>query len=1021
MAKQAAIISFTSLANQTSFINGVNANFAALNAALLNTHSLDGSTPNSMTANLDMNSNRILNLPTPSFPTDALRLQDIGSTATINLIANSIAVSSFFNPILQLTTASAVRSAFGVQSYISDFGAQAGSQFFPLTPNINTSLVRSANTSQIQAAIDYAYNNGLQTIRLPAGTIYCANGIYLDAPGNLRIAGQVQFTGNPVANNILIIFGTTITFVASGATGNQVNIGGNLAATLANLLSFLQGSSDVNLTKFTYTVAGNNLNVTAISLTPTVLGTTVAGTTILGASNPTIFSFSLHLAGAGGLSNHNTSGTLLYFQDNTQPALILGPGQGMMVSYLSLISNITPTSRAALPIMGTGIAYGGHSRCMFEGVGVENWRRGYYLGFNGYNILGDSNTMFKCTAFGNYIGHHISLNQNYINSLINCDFGGNTTHIQSDVAKAVNIYGGNFSSAAFHNAFTISGVSSLTYITDNTQTGYFSQDNASFTCTISSPDQAFKDGAYDAFVINTVAFGAIPLLLTSFNQGTNVATFKFYQGWLLGSGMQTSLLNGGALATTFNTALSTATTLYACETITPFNGFCFNVDGLHIENPDTYTRFLYHNSGFGGDFAHRFNRITFNWGINDVSDHGGLASFEAIFQCQQAHPFINMIGGSTSGTVELTNISNVSGGVNTVDRVNFDVFQASTTLQKRVIVKNCDIRFNLRCPASAIDSGILGTSNGFGEWDASPFMAGTDVWYTQPNQFGHVPYYGYFPAPWAIPSVDLSTLQTWQGTLPGLGTYPPMMGRTPYKIYYPSAQTVIASTNNASRWVESNHTNWSWGQNITVNWSYVAGSNVVVLNDFRFMFAGLRLLINNGGGNEFYTCTGVYPTLGYITVVKFRPGTGTHDLAGTAGTTYSGASISQEPFSFSYTGTLPYTQSVTNTSAGATTAAVGDLTGAQIVNLKLTAVGANNYTTRTATQMFGDISGAYVGLTYEARIENTNAGTTTLVAGSGVTLTGTMTIAQNTTRVFTVTFPTATTCTIESRGLLTSV
>jgi len=99
------------------------------------------------------------------------------------------------------------------------------------------------------------------------------------------------------------------------------------------------------------------------------------------------------------------------------------------------------------------------------------------------------------------------------------------------------------------------------------------------------------------------------------------------------------------------------------------------------------------------------------------------------------------------------------------------------------------------------------------------------------------------------------------------------------------------------------------------------------------------------------------------------------------------------------------------------TAAVGNLTGAAFVNLLLTAVGANNFTTRTATQMFGDIPGAYTGLKYMASIRNTNAGTTTLVAGTGVTLTGTMTIAQNTTRLFMVEFTSPTACTITSLGV----
>jgi len=55
-------------------------------------------------------------------------------------------------------------------------------------------------------------------------------------------------------------------------------------------------------------------------------------------------------------------------------------------------------------------------------------------------------------------------------------------------------------------------------------------------------------------------------------------------------------------------------------------------------------------------------------------------------------------------------------------------------------------------------------------------------------------------------------------------------------------------------------------------------------------------------------------------------------------------------------------------------------------------------------------------------VKNLNAQTATLTAGdASTTITGTATIAQNTTRFFLMTFPTATTCLIESLGLLATV
>lgn len=54
-----------SLTNETGAVNAINNNSALIETAMENTLSLDGTTPNSMGADLDMDSNQILNLPEP--------------------------------------------------------------------------------------------------------------------------------------------------------------------------------------------------------------------------------------------------------------------------------------------------------------------------------------------------------------------------------------------------------------------------------------------------------------------------------------------------------------------------------------------------------------------------------------------------------------------------------------------------------------------------------------------------------------------------------------------------------------------------------------------------------------------------------------------------------------------------------------------------------------------------------------------------------------------------------------------
>lgn len=75
-----AKVSLTDLANlqnDTTATTAINANNAAIETAMTNTLSRDGTSPNQMSAALDMNSNRVLNLPSPVGMTEPLRLEDL--------------------------------------------------------------------------------------------------------------------------------------------------------------------------------------------------------------------------------------------------------------------------------------------------------------------------------------------------------------------------------------------------------------------------------------------------------------------------------------------------------------------------------------------------------------------------------------------------------------------------------------------------------------------------------------------------------------------------------------------------------------------------------------------------------------------------------------------------------------------------------------------------------------------------------------------------------------------------------
>ncbi len=67
---------------------------------------------------------------------------------------------------------------------------------------------------------------------------------------------------NPQPNDTVTVNGVVITFVASGATGNRVNIGTNSAETADNLQAFLGASANTHINVASYTVFTQAVSIT---------------------------------------------------------------------------------------------------------------------------------------------------------------------------------------------------------------------------------------------------------------------------------------------------------------------------------------------------------------------------------------------------------------------------------------------------------------------------------------------------------------------------------------------------------------------------------------------------------------------------------------------------------------------------------------------------------------------------------------------------------------------------------------
>jgi hypothetical protein len=107
-------------------------------------------------------------------------------------------------------------------------------------------------------------------------------------------SGTVTYSANPTNGQTLILDGVTWTFVTSGATGNETNLGGSLAATLTQLQLDLTASGNANIQLANYAVTATVLTITyktvgaagnTYSLGAGSSGGTVSGPTLTGGSN----------------------------------------------------------------------------------------------------------------------------------------------------------------------------------------------------------------------------------------------------------------------------------------------------------------------------------------------------------------------------------------------------------------------------------------------------------------------------------------------------------------------------------------------------------------------------------------------------------------------------------------------------------------------------------------------------------------------------------------------------------------
>jgi hypothetical protein len=150
---------------------------------------------------------------------------------------------------------------------------------------------------------------------------YSAGSGVFGATGGVSGIGSLTFAGQPAVGDTITIQGSAVSFVASGATGLQSNIGATLGDTVANLAKVLNASADANLVLLAYAadpptpvgggsgankilvasklpgVAGNAYTLATNSSVVTLSGATLSGGVATGVAVPSGFWLSAAIAG----------------------------------------------------------------------------------------------------------------------------------------------------------------------------------------------------------------------------------------------------------------------------------------------------------------------------------------------------------------------------------------------------------------------------------------------------------------------------------------------------------------------------------------------------------------------------------------------------------------------------------------------------------------------------------------------------------------------------------------------------
>lgn len=351
------------LTNDTSVINSINSNNYLIEASFENTLSRDGTSPNQMQADLDMNSYRILNLPAASSATEPVRYAEWSPTGFPGDITEEGR-----NLIRSTVTADTSGNVSGIANIE-----------LPYTTSASQTGIITKNGSRFIHDFNYG-NNG--TVILDGYNTFVGLGSGNFTAGNTALATYEASYNTGVGSNTLQSNTTGLSNVACGANSLRSNTTGysNVSVGREALVSNTTGIENSaigtfalysNTTGSSNTASGGSaLESNTTGYENVANGNEALFNNTTGIQNTAIGSYALWSNTSG---NYNTASGLSSLESNT-----IGDGN-VANGFEALRSNTTGTNNSAL---GYNALYNNTTGSGNIGIGFVNSAGTYAPVFN---------------------------------------------------------------------------------------------------------------------------------------------------------------------------------------------------------------------------------------------------------------------------------------------------------------------------------------------------------------------------------------------------------------------------------------------------------------------------------------------------------------------------------------------------------------------------------------------------------------------------------------------------------------